>query len=260
MLLPSAPTPNFELQAFAQGGYYVLANNRGTENEIIVAFDAGPLGLPPLYAHGHADALSFWLSYGGHEFLIDPGTFCYYTDDAWRTYFRGTAAHNTLRIDGVDQSIMGGRFLWRHPARCHVEHVENCKEFVNVKALHDGYQRLTDPVIHRRDLRLFKRSRILVVTDFLECKNEHEVEIFFHFSEQCDVRQVGLRNFEASSGSRRVGVRLDSRLEAKLYRGSEKPISGWVSRSFGVKEPSFTLLAKTRISGSTEFLSEIILL
>jgi hypothetical protein len=129
---------------------------------------------------------------------------------------------------------------------------------VNVKAFHDGYQRLTDPVIHRRDLRLFKRTRTLVVTDFLECKNKHEVEIFFHFNEQCDVRRVAPCNFEASNGNRRVGVRLDSRLKAKLYRGSVEPISGWVSRSFGVKEPSFTLVVRTRISGSTQFVSEII--
>ena len=154
-----------QLQAFPEGGYYVLALARCEEDEVIVVFDAGPIGFPPLYAHGHADALSFWLSYGGREFLIDPGTFCYYTHDAWRAYFRGTAAHNTLRIDGLDQSVTGGRFLWRHIARSHVEHVENRSEFVRVKGFHDGYQRLPDPVIHRRDLRLFKRTRTLAVTD-----------------------------------------------------------------------------------------------
>jgi len=81
-----------------KGGYYVLATDRGAENEMLVVLDAEPLGLPPLYAHGHADALSFRLSYGGHEFLIDPGTFCYYTPTLWRWYFRGTAAHNTVRL------------------------------------------------------------------------------------------------------------------------------------------------------------------
>ena len=112
-----------EVRAFPEGGYYVLAADRGGEDELVVVFDAGPLGLAPLYAHGHADALSFWLSYGGHEFLIDPGTYCYTNHTAWRAYFRGTAAHNTVRVDGEDQSVATGPFLWSHVAHCQVDHV-----------------------------------------------------------------------------------------------------------------------------------------
>ena len=84
--LGRVPRSKQNLQVFRQGGYYVLVTDRGGENEILVVFDAGPLSLPPLNAHGHADALSFWLSYGGHEFLIDPGTFCYYSSALWRSY------------------------------------------------------------------------------------------------------------------------------------------------------------------------------
>jgi uncharacterized heparinase superfamily protein len=247
-----------ELEKFPQGGYYVLANNRGADDEVIVVFDAGPLGFAPLYAHGHADALSFWLSYGGQEFLIDPGTFTYYTREEWREYFRSTAAHNTVRVDGLDQSVPGGRFLWRRVAACRAEHVENNQEFINVRAFHDGYRRLPDPVIHRRELRLDKRTRSLLVTDLLECKASHDVEVFFHFSEQCQVRQMARDSFVAVNGNRSLNVRLDACLQSALCRGSEKPISGWVSRKFGVKEPSFTLVGQTRITGSTQLVSEIV--
>ena len=41
--------------------------------------DAGPLGYQTIAAHGHADALSFTLSVGGMEFLVDPGTYAYHT-------------------------------------------------------------------------------------------------------------------------------------------------------------------------------------
>jgi hypothetical protein len=258
MPLPAAREPVRKLEKFPQGGYYVLANNLGTDDEVIVVFDAGSLGFAPLYAHGHADALSFWLSYGGQEFLIDPGTFAYYTHQEWREYFRSTAAHNTIRIDGLDQSVPGGRFLWRRVAASRAEHAENNQEFVNVMGSHDGYQRLSDPVIHRRELRLDKRTRSVLVTDLLECKGNHDVEIFFHFSEPCEVRQVAPDSFLAMNGDRRIGVRLDAGLKHQLWRGSEAPISGWVSRKFGVKEPSFTLVGQTRIMGSTQFVSEII--
>ena len=68
---------------------------------------AGSFGLDPLYAHAHADALSFNLSYGGRQFLVDPGTYCYDWSE-WRRYFRSTAAHNTVRIDGLDQAVQDG--------------------------------------------------------------------------------------------------------------------------------------------------------
>src|SRR5262245_32527102 len=42
------PLPRQNLEAFPEGGYYVLAANRGGENGMVVVFDAGPLGLPPL--------------------------------------------------------------------------------------------------------------------------------------------------------------------------------------------------------------------
>jgi hypothetical protein len=123
---------------------------------------------------------------------------------------------------------------------------------------HDGYRRLSDPVIHRRELRLDKGTRTLLVTDFLECKGSHDVEVFFHFSERCQVRQVAPELFTALNGDRSLNVRLDARLKSALFRGSEKPICGWVSRKFGVKEPSFTLVGRARISGSTQLVSEIV--
>jgi hypothetical protein len=245
------------MHAFPQGGYYVLATDRCGDEEMVVVFDAGPLGLSPLYAHGHADALSFWLSYGGCEFLIDPGTFCYYTNAAWRAYFRGTTGHNTLRLDGADQSVPGGRFLWRDAAHCQAEHVEHTAEYVAVEGYHDGYRRLADPVRHWRGLRLQKKSRTLVVMDRLECHGSHDVEMFFHFGAQCQVRQVGCSSFEAVNGNKRLCLRLDTQLRPTLYRGSEQPISGWVSPAFGVKQPTFTLIGRGQVAGATQFQTKI---
>jgi Heparinase II/III-like protein len=69
--IPSVPPSTQNLQIFPNGGYYVLATDRGGDDELLIVLDAGPLGLSLLNAHGHADALSIWLSYGGCEFLID---------------------------------------------------------------------------------------------------------------------------------------------------------------------------------------------
>jgi hypothetical protein len=255
--LPPASMPAPHLHAFPQGGYYVLATERGGDHEMVAVFDVGPLGLHPLYAHGHADALSFWLSHGGHEFLVDPGTFCYHTHGPWRAYFRGTAAHNTIRLDAEDQSVPAGPFLWREVARCQVEHVEENDAFVEVTGYHNGYCRLADPVIHWRTMRLYKGSGKVIIRDRLECRRTHDAEVLFHFNESCQVRMVGPHTLEASNGTKRLILCLDAQLKPLLYRGSKSPIFGWVSRSFDVKEPSFTLVARAEVAGSTQFLTEI---
>ncbi len=143
-------------------------------------------------------------------------------------------------------------------AHCQADTFEENGDFVEVEGFHDGYGRLADPVIHRRRMRLYKTSRILVITDRLECQGTHDIELFFHFDEKCQVIQVGPDCFQISNGNRRLTLRLlDPRLKAELYRGSESPVCGWVSRTFDVKEPSFTLAACATITGSTQFLTDI---
>jgi len=92
---------------FQEGGYAVLGN------EVLhLVFDAGALGYPSIAAHGHADALNVCLALDGAWWLVDPGTYAYHSDHGWRDYFRGTSAHNTLQMDGCNQSEIGGPFLW----------------------------------------------------------------------------------------------------------------------------------------------------
>lgn len=243
------------LHAFAQGGYYVLSAGCDREEEWVAVVDAAAHGLAPLYAHAHADALSFWLSYGGREFVVDPGTYCYYGRDVWRSYFRSTAAHNTVRIDGAEQSDANGRFLWSRVAHCQVERAQETEASVELEAWHDGYQRLRDPVTHRRRLSLSKTARVLVITDQLECQAQHQVEVFFHFSERCQITRIGPALFELLNDGRRLRLQVDARLTPELYHGSEQPIAGWVSRHFGVKAPAFTLVARGDIMGTTQFRS-----
>jgi len=244
------------LRSFPDGGYYVLSADRGNEDEIVVLFDAGSFGLDPLYAHAHADALSFWLSYGGRQFLIDPGTYCYDWSE-WRRYFRSTAAHNTIRIDGLDQAEQAGTFLWKKPVNAYLAVLENLEASAEVEGWHDGYQRLADPVTHHRRLRLFKKSRTLAIVDRLECHARHNVEILFHFDPQCRVAQVKSHCFLVTNGEKALLVQLDSRLQVRIEQGNTSPIFGWCSPSFGYKRPTVTLVGKTSISGSVPFFSEI---
>lgn len=240
-------------RAFPHGGYYVLGRDFDVPGEVRIVADAGPLGFREIAAHGHADALAFTLNLDGVELLIDPGTYAYHTKPEWRAYFRGTGAHNTVRIDGVDQSVSGGNFMWLRHARaeCRVWKSDGNEDLW--EGVHFGYQRLRDPVTHIRRMRFSKRERRLDISDTFDCQGGHRAELFFHFAPECEVRQSEDRTIVARRGRAALEVQVpkDS-ATVRLVRGSMKPICGWTSRRFDTKEPSTTLVVHLEFSGPTE--------
>jgi hypothetical protein len=237
-------------RAFPGGGYYILGCDFERASEIRVVADAGPLGLGALAAHGHADALSFTLSLGGLPFLIDPGTYLYHGGGRWRAYFRGTAAHNTVRVDRLDQSEQGGDFLWLRKARAGCTAVELSDAEESLSAWHEGYLRLADPVLHRRRLTLDKHARSLTIEDELEMSGEHDVELFLHCAPECTVEPTAA-GFAIRRAPWTLRVELPSQPlgAAQVYRGSTQPLSGWVSRHYDEREPAPTIVWRALLRG-----------
>ena len=238
-------------RAFSEGGYYILGDKLETENEVKILVDAGPIGYLSIAAHGHADALSFTMSVRGKEILIDPGTYSYHTQKEWRDYFKGTGAHNTIRLDGLDQSVIGGNFMWLKKAKAKVNHFDISEDQDQLVACHDGYTRLHDPVMHRREFIYDKCNRIIKVTDILDCNEEHNVEQFWHFSENCDITVID-GGYLVTNNDVSIKLRLDEHIENSILRkGQTSPICGWMSREFDVKIPSPTIVGEVRINGAT---------
>ena len=247
-------------QAFTEGGYYVLGCDLETSAEIRLVVDAGPLGYRSIAAHGHADALSFTLSAGGRELLVDPGTYAYHTQERWRQYFRGTAAHNTVRIDGLDQSEQGGSFLWRRQARAGCSLWLSSAYRDSFEGWHEGYLRLADPVKHRRLVELDKRVREVLVEDRLEMAGAHEVELIFHCSERCRVHPIegGYRIEQEGVAAHLLPPDVEG-AESAVYHGSVSPLFGWVSRAFDRREPAPTIVWRARLEGDSVLRTRIAL-
>ncbi len=240
---------------FPNAGYYVLGDRFETNREVRIVADAGPLGYLAIAAHGHADALSFTLSVGGKEILIDPGTYAYHTQRVWRDYFKGTSAHNTVRVDGVDQSVSGGNFLWVKHAQAQLIALERTPLVDRWVGSHDGYGRLKQPVIHRREIQFEKQPSRLQVTDELLGSGTHQIEMFWHFAEQCAVVANG-RDVRVSCGDVLLSMTLPEELRCNVHRGVERPQpTGWISRSFDVKVPTTTLIASGRIDGAARLVT-----
>ncbi|HEU4779376.1 MAG TPA: alginate lyase family protein, partial [Steroidobacteraceae bacterium] len=215
---------------FAESGYYLMGSGFDTPDEVRLLVDSGPLGYLSIAAHGHADALSFSLSIGDREILLDPGTYAYHTDPAWRRYFRSTLAHNTVGIDDQDQSVQAGNFMWTDhaPARCiEFETGTERHRFVGEQY---GYQRLDDPVVHRREIVCDTRRQVIEVTDMLRCDGVHRARRSWHFAEDCQVERAG-KGLKITSGLTQVYFEPQEELDSlQLIRGGGAAQGGWVSR------------------------------
>lgn len=252
--LRSTASPGVRRRAFPEGGYYVLGARFGEKDEVLAVVDCGPLGFLSIAAHGHADALSFSLSAGGTPILVDPGTFAYHTQKKWRDYFRSTFAHNTVTVDGKNQSTIGGNFMWLTKAEsfCRqalLEHGIQCFE-----GEHDGYRQLPDPVTHRRKITFDAVTNTFRVEDTLTCQQLHQASTCWHFSEDCTVTIEG-HSLWATAGRVRMTLEMEpsSPTPPELMRGHEDPIAGWLSRSFDVKVPIFTAVWSLPVRGTTQF-------
>lgn len=143
-----------------QGGLAVLRSGRRR-----LTMDVAPLGYLSIAAHGHADALSLTLAVDGAELIGDPGAGSYYGNPDWRPVHRGTRAHGTVEVDGVDQSVIGGAFMWTSHAHTTVRAVDLARGIVDAE--HDGYARLSNPAVHRRWLVAPPGEQEILVVDLV---------------------------------------------------------------------------------------------
>ncbi|MFE1441738.1 alginate lyase family protein [Streptomyces sp. NPDC058739] len=222
---------------FADAGMTIL---RGPE-EIWARCDGGPHGFLSIAAHAHADALSVEVRHDGVDVLADPGTYCYHGQPEWRRYFRSTLGHNTLSLDGTDQSVSGGPFLWTRHARSRVLTAEPSGGGVaRWSAEHDGYQ----PSVHRRRVELTAGSRELKVVDEVRGPRR-PVRLAFHLGPAITADLAGERavlTWTRDGEDRSATLDLPAQLTWSAHRGESEPPLGWYSPGFGRKEPATTLI------------------
>lgn len=251
--------PDYGSAAYPAGGYYVMRGGWGAVDPVLV-FDCGPLGHGPA-GHGHADALSFQLFAGGFPFLVDSGTFSYNLDYPWRDAFRATEAHNTVAVDGQDQSIFGDRMSWKSMATARCHRWLSTRWFDLVDGEHDGYHRFSNPVTHRRVL-VFLRPDTWLIWDQLDGSGRHSLEFFLHLRPDCSVKvgEKGAGFILQSPEGARLHVWM---LEGSHHKttlpdiliGNDEERVAWFSPCYGVRVPAKTLKIQREFVGQTALLT-----
>lgn len=240
---PKRITPSavvMRCRTFPISGYSTIRTGRS----VILCFDHGPLGMPPLFNHGHADALAITLTKNGAQILIDPGTYRYNGLPQWRRYFKGTSAHNTVCIDGEDQAVQETGFIWSHPYRTELVKSLEVPGGVILEAVHNGYGRLRNPVEHRRKI-LWFRDTIFLVKDIFSGTGDHEFVLNYHLHpEAAMVNENGWWRI-VNNGSE-VLMRLGCGDDFSVCRGMENPPSGWYSPAYGTLAETTTLFCRKK--------------
>ena len=205
--------------SFPDGGYYLQR-----ERDRFLVFDCGPLGDG---GHGHYDLLSFEAYGAGRPLVVDPGRYTY-SEHApnFRRWFKGTAAHNTVCVDGLDQTpyrrgkprgpVAEGRLLRR---------LSSPQLDVLVgEARSPSYE-----AVHERTV-AFVAGEYWLIEDRLRGNRPHRYDLRFHLATEDaevdgdTVRAPGLTLVIASAAR--------PRLE-----------HGWVSERYGEKRPAAVVSA-----------------
>jgi hypothetical protein len=208
---------------FPVGGYYTQRSGWGTarryEQERWLVLDAGPLGDG---GHGHYDQLSVEAAAAGRPLVVDPGRYTYDADDpaGWRHWFKGTAAHNTVCVDGLDQTP----YRPGKPARSKPVSTARLVDRWTRPGLDVLRAEVTSPcydAVHTRTVALVDGD-YWVVHDRLRAPSAHEYEARWHLAP--GPAELGIDRVSAGG------------LLLLAPHGTLRLADGWVSPSYGLKE------------------------
>lgn len=141
-------------------------------------FDHAALGPTYLLGHAHADTLSFEWSIGLQRIVVNSGTSIYGVSRE-RLRQRQTAAHSTVVVENQDSSEVWSGFRVARCANSILELKDVSEHEVTLIASHDGYRRLKNKVIHRREIRVGKNS-IRVRDNLIGRFEKAEAIFYFH--------------------------------------------------------------------------------
>jgi uncharacterized heparinase superfamily protein len=204
-------------QLFPDTGIAVM---RSAQAQVIM--DVGPFGRGSA-GHSHADTLAIIAFVDGEELLIDAGTFTYISDPEARQRFRGTAAHNTISIDSLEQAEPQGPFRWVNPPSVELlrwNSDEKC-DLVDAQCSYRGFT-------HRRTVTFEKPEKLVVVDRVTGPEGEHTIE----------QRWLTPKDVRPHIASTPAAVSVPA--ERSIALGSREPANRWVVRYIGTLPTTLT--------------------
>lgn len=248
--------PRERVAHFEASGYSIVRSSWGDaatpfRDSQYLVFDSGPLGEGN---HGHFDCLSFELAAFGRSLVVDPGRYTYSEagDINWRVRFRGTAAHNTVCVDGRQQTRYEPKPIkpgTRHAAGT-VRHkiggpapearlVER-QHGAQLDLLHGLAQSREYDAVHQRCIAFVDR-RYWIVSDWLRSPTAHDYLLNFQLGAEAETRTL-------LASEQGVRLRSPGLLLLQPARAGQRTTlqPGWVSARYGDKQPAPAVQTRAR--------------
>lgn len=246
-----SPTCRIERIYEEGGAYYVKRklNNKWCSLYI----DYGTIGMAPLYAHAHSDILSFNLNISEKPIFTDMGTYTYDMKEGWRDYFRGSSAHNTIKINGKNQFEFLGPFMCDiSPKSRMIKESENIIEFET-----EAYKK--EGCTIKRKFSFFKDY--LEIEDNINSHNKlkKNIEVFFNLDSNVIVEEIERNIYILKREDIELEFSIDKRLEVNIYKGyiDNGEIAGFQSRKYNQIESCFVIKCNTKSIGLEKIIYKI---
>lgn len=232
--LPASEPPVFGASGlFPQSGYFLLGAGQG--NTLIL--DGGDIGPDEAPAHGHCNIFGYELSAAGRRVIVDSGVETYEPGPR-RDYYRGTRAHNTLMVDGIEQSEVWAAFRVARRAKLQDVHYAIHPEVAYFEGAHDGFARKVPGLKHRR-LVVAVPSAFWLIADYVwGASGKHLLESFVHLHPEVTAPNgaapvedpIPLKGQDGSVLMYLVAFGFD---ECSRVSGDNAALPGWYAPQFG---------------------------
>jgi len=222
----------------------------------------------------HADQLHLDLWWRGDNLALDPGTYLYNATPPWDNSLTTTLVHNTVTLDGKEQMLRAGRFLYLDWADAYWKDDLDLDEKIikRVRGHHYGYWR--KGVRHGRTVKVLSDHRWMIEDDLIflpwlpfaqkeRCFRLHWLLPDWEWQLHQEQGRITLR---LSSPHGLVTLQVlasEPDPDVRLVRGGERiygqgdvlPIMGWVSPTYGQKLPALSFEVGVRTKNDVQFTS-----
>lgn len=215
---------------FREAGYLIFSKLDLSKEDSYLIIRSGF----PDRTHRHADDFSFEYSEKGQLIFSDSGRFSYNYDDPMRIYLTSSAAHNTIDIDGLvlpwwgnfSQKDLYDDAVVRYEFR---KNGYGCCLTKDIKSI---------DVVFSRELNREKNkdeSISFSIIDQITMNEERLIDQWFHFAPNFYILEKSENYILLTNGQLYISTTsLDFTINS--YRGSNKPLIGWVSYKEGSVE------------------------
>jgi uncharacterized heparinase superfamily protein len=214
--------------ALPSSGFYGHRDRVSRDALIIDCGNPGPSYQP---GHAHCGMLSYELDLSGMRAIIDSGVHGY-DGDPFREYVRSTRAHNTVAIDGKDQSEMWGTFRIARRARV----IAARSSIENGKYIFEGGYRPyhSRRAVHNRTITAAPGE--LSVTDVVHNAPGACLDSFIHLHPDFSAEIRG-ETIVASNGTLVIVITPFGTDSVRIHNGESDPVQGWYCPEFGKAIP-----------------------